>query len=109
MIRDHWRSREHKRGERELGVEDQAELESAHPDPDVQSVMEKDEELRRSGAPCRLRESDREIILLRDYEELSTGDIGEMLELTPDTVRQRHSRAVARLGELFREFDKRRS
>ena len=82
-------------------------LRAAHPDPDVQSVMEKDEQLQAVwSALRRLRESDREIILLRDYEELSTADICEMLELTPDTVRQRHSRAVARLGELFRKFDK---
>jgi RNA polymerase sigma factor (sigma-70 family) len=107
VIRDHWRSREHKRGERELSVEDHAELRAAHPDPDVQSVMEKDEELQAVWSALRgLREPDREIILLRDYEELSTADICEMLELTPDTVRQRHSRAVARLGELFREFGK---
>jgi RNA polymerase sigma-70 factor (ECF subfamily) len=105
VIRDHWRSREHKRGERELSVEDHAELRAAHPDPDVQSVMEKDEELQAVWrALRRLRDPDREIILLRDYEELSTADICEMLELTPDTVRQRHSRAVARLGELFRKF-----
>ena len=106
VIRDHWRSREHKRRERELMVEDQEDLKAAHPDPDVQSVMEKDEDLRQVWrALHRLSENDREIILLRDYEELDTKDICEMLELTPDTVRQRHSRAVGRLGELFRQLD----
>jgi RNA polymerase sigma-70 factor (ECF subfamily) len=107
FIRDHWRSREHKRGERELNVADEAQLKAAHPDPDVQSVMEKDEELRAVWRALHsLRETDREIILLRDYEELTTTDIGVMLQLAPDAVRQRHSRAVAKLGEVFREFAK---
>lgn len=107
VIRDHWRSREHKRSERELNVEDQTGLKVAHPDPDVQSVMEKDEELQAVWRALHgLREADREIILLRDYEELPTAEICEMLELTPDTVRQRHSRAVARLGDLFRAHGK---
>jgi len=104
VVRDHWRSREHKRRERELGVEDQTMLDAAHPDPDVQSAMEKDEELRAVWAALHLlSDDDREIILLRDYEELDTADIARMLDIKPDAVRQRHSRAVARLGKTFRE------
>ncbi len=69
--------------------------------------MERDEELRAVWQALHsLREADREIILLRDYEELPTSDIAAMLELTPDAIRQRHSRAVAKLGEVFREFAK---
>ena len=106
VIRDHWRSREHKRGERELNVEDQEQLHAAHPDPNVQSVMEKDEELQAVWRALHtMRESDREIILLRDFEELKTAQIAEMLDIAPDAVRQRHSRAVTRLGELFKELD----
>lgn len=106
LIRDHWRSREHKRTDRELHVEDQSQLDAAHPDPDVQTVMEQDEELRAVwGALQSLRESDREIILLRDYEELDTNDIARMLKIEPDTVRQRHYRAVTRLGEVFRQLE----
>ena len=106
VIRDHWRSREHKRGARELMVEDQEQLKAAHPDPDVQSVMERDEELQAVWTALHsLREADREVILLRDYEELPTAQIAEMLDIAPEAVRQRHSRAVARLGELFRELD----
>jgi len=106
VIRDHWRSREHKRGERELIVEDQEQLKAIHPDPDVQSVMERDEELQAVWTALQsLREADREVILLRDYEELPTAKIADMLEIAPEAVRQRHSRAVVRLGELFRELD----
>ena len=69
--------------------------------------MEKDEELKAVWRALHsLRESDREIILLRDYEELGTDEISEMLQLEPDAVRQRHSRAVVRLGELYRKFEK---
>lgn len=106
VIRDHWRSREHKRGERELLVENQDQLNAAHPDPDVQSVMERDEELQAVWQALHsLREADREIILLRDYEELPTGDIAQILEIAPDAVRQRHSRAVDRLAKQFRELN----
>ena len=106
VIRDHWRSREHKRTGRETEFEDQAERWMPHPDPDVQSVMVRDEDLRTVWSALHgLKESDREIILLRDYEELSTEDISNMLDLKADAVRQRHSRAVARLGDLFREID----
>ncbi|MFT5233855.1 MAG: RNA polymerase sigma factor (sigma-70 family) [Candidatus Krumholzibacteriia bacterium] len=106
VIRDHWRSKEHKRGARELSIEEQTGLHAAHPDPDVQSVMERDEELKAVWSALRgLREVDREIILLRDYEELNTSDICDMLQLEPDAVRQRHSRAVTRLSVLFKESE----
>jgi RNA polymerase sigma-70 factor, ECF subfamily len=106
VIRDHWRSREHKRGQRELGVEDQEQLKAIHPDPDVQSVMEKDEELQAVWTALQsLREADREVILLRNYEELPTAQIAEVLGIAPEAVRQRHSRAVARLSELFKGLD----
>ncbi len=105
VIRDHWRSREHKRGERELHVEDQSRLNAPHPDPDVQSVMEKDEELRAVWQALHsLRDADREIILLCDYEELPAARVAEMLTISPEAVRQRHSRAVTRLGGLFRKL-----
>lgn len=106
VIRDHWRSREYKRGQRELHVEDQDQLKAIHPDPDVQSVMERDEELQAVWTALHsLREPDREVILLRDYEELPVAEIADMLDLAPEAVRQRHSRAVARLSELFKGLD----
>ena len=53
------------------------------------------------GALAEVSPEDREIILLRDFEELPTADIAGMLELNKDAVRQRHSRAVARLSRAF--------
>lgn len=102
-VKDHWRSREHLRGRREKGVEDLAALNAAHPDANVQAVMEKDEELRAVwSALHELSADDREIILLRDFEEFETTAVAAMLDLKPDAVRQRHSRAVKRLGEEFK-------
>ncbi len=103
-VRDHWRSREHKRRSRELGVDDPAELDAPHPDPGVQSAMERDEDLRAVWAALHeLKPEDREIILLRDYEELDTGAIAAALDLKPEAVRQRHSRALKRLARRFED------
>lgn len=102
VVRDHWRSADHKRKEAETGTGDPEELNLAHPDSDVQAAMEKDEELRAVWSALHaLSLDDREVILLKDYEELSTAEIGEMLNLKTDAVRQRHSRAVARLGKVY--------
>lgn len=49
----------------------------------------------------------RQIILLRDYEELETSVVARILEATPEAIRQRHSRAVARLGTAFAKFTER--
>jgi len=102
VVRDYWRSADHRRKDAEVHVEDPGDLPVAHPDRDVQAAMESDEELRAVWAALHtLSVEDREIILLRDYEELATADIGQMLDLKTDAVRQRHSRAVARLGKAF--------
>lgn len=100
VVRDYWRSAEHKKKEAEQG--DPHEMALAHPDADVHAVMEKDEELQAVWTALHtLSVDDREVILLKDYEELSTADISTMLDVKPDAVRQRHSRAVARLGKAF--------
>lgn len=100
VVRDYWRSAEHKKRKSEQG--DPHELALAHPDVDVHTAMEKDEDLTAVWmALHRLSVDDREIILLRDYEELSTADIARMLGIKADAVRQRHSRAVTRLGKAF--------
>lgn len=104
VVRDYWRSAENKRKEAEKGTGDPEELNVAHPDTDVQAAMEKDEDLRAVWAALRcLSLDDREVILLKDYEELPTAEIADMLGLKTDAVRQRHSRAVARLSKVFEE------
>ena len=104
VVRDYWRSADHKRKGAEVQTGDPGDWKVAHPDRDVQAAMESDEELKAVWAALEtLSVEDREIILLKDYEELSTADISRMLSLQNDAVRQRHSRAVARLGKAFHE------
>jgi len=102
VVRDHWRSAGQRRRQAEVSTETAGAHLLPHPDPDVAAVLEHDEELRAVwGALAEVSPEDREIILLRDFEELATADIAGMLELNPDAVRQRHSRAVARLSSAF--------
>ena len=48
-----------------------------------------------------LEPEDRKLILARDYEERSFGEIGAELGLQPDAARMRWNRAVARLGQVL--------
>lgn len=100
-VRDHWRSRAHKARDRSVDFDD---LWEEPPDP---ADPARDAERARTAEDVRealgkLSPADREVILLRDYEELETSEIAEALSLTPEAVRQRHSRAVRRLGEAYR-------
>ena len=47
----------------------------------------------------RLEESEREILMLREYEQLSYAEIGELLKLPVNTVRSRLFRARTALRE----------
>jgi len=51
-----------------------------------------------------LEEIDREIIALRNYEELSNREVAELLQLTPDAARKRYVRALKRLQHELRRF-----
>lgn len=43
---------------------------------------------------------DREVILLRRWEDLSFAEIGKQLDVKEDAARMRHNRAVSRLSEI---------
>lgn len=51
-----------------------------------------------------LRDTDREIIILREYDGLSYQEIAEKLGAQEPAVRMRMSRALSRLGEKMREL-----
>ena len=51
---------------------------------------------------------DREVIELRDYEELAFGEIAERLGSTTDAVRMRYHRALPRLAQTLLELRHRR-
>jgi RNA polymerase sigma-70 factor (ECF subfamily) len=54
-------------------------------------------------ALAQLITADREILLMRNFEELSYQEIGFILDIEPATVRQRHGRALLRLHKLLSE------
>jgi RNA polymerase sigma-70 factor (ECF subfamily) len=104
-VRDHWRSRRHREHQRQVPLADE-HLESiagAGDGPHDDAVRANEARIVQI-ALAQLAEADREIILLRDYEELDTAAIAAVLGARPDAVRQRHSRAVARLGTVYRRI-----
>jgi RNA polymerase sigma-70 factor (ECF subfamily) len=49
----------------------------------------------------RLRETDREILVMRHLEELSVQEVAEILGIAPGTVKSRHFRALEKLQSLL--------
>ncbi len=80
----------------------QADLEAvAEPSSDAESraSYEEVEMLRRALAELPARE--REVVILRDLQGLSTWDVARVLRISPITVRRHSSRALARLKKLM--------
>jgi len=46
-----------------------------------------------------LEDNDREVLMLRKWDNMPFADIGEALDITTDAARHRHNRALGRLGE----------
>ena len=104
-VRDHWRSRAHRDGGRTVLFDELWDQPDAHPESGVESQMLRIEERAvLEAAMERLAPADREILWLREYQERSVGEAAEMLGIRPEAVRQRHSRAVRRLGVLYRDL-----
>jgi len=53
----------------------------------------------------RLSETDRQLLLLREREELSMGEIADILGIRPGTVKSRLSRARKRARKLYEEAE----
>lgn len=102
VVRDHWRRRHHAGRDTDVDVDDLwEEPTSDGPSPDA-ALLEQEADQRIQRALQQLSPSDRELILLRTREELSTEQLGEVLGINAAAVRQRWSRAVRRLGAAFR-------
>lgn len=54
----------------------------------------------------RLKETDRQLLLLREREKMSMEEIGEILGVRPGTVKSRLSRARKRARKLYEEAEK---
>jgi RNA polymerase sigma-70 factor (ECF subfamily) len=52
----------------------------------------------------RLSDRDREVLVLRHLEQLSTAEIAEILAISEGAVHTRHLRALQRLGMLLKKY-----
>ena len=52
-----------------------------------------------------LSENDREVLSLRHVEGLSNNEVADILEIDPNTARQRYGRALRRLHQRLAEND----
>jgi len=104
-VRDWWRSRHHRMGQRQVPLDEAwsipEERDSRTPD---RALERKEDAAMVRQAMGRLSPADREVLLLKDYQGLKTAEIEQILGLGADAVRQRHSRAVRRLGVTYREL-----
>ena len=71
------------------------------------NVRDDGDERRLDNALAALRSADREIVLMRFYEDRSLDAIGRSIGVTPGTAAKRLSRAVARLRRHFARDDAR--
>jgi RNA polymerase sigma-70 factor (ECF subfamily) len=68
--------------------------------------MDQQERARRmQEALGRLAEADREVLLMRHYEELSYEEIGCILDIEPATARKRAGRSLVRLHKILAEMN----
>ena len=51
-----------------------------------------------------LDDTDREVILMRHFEEMSNDEVAEVLGLSPSAATMRHGRALMRLKEILESF-----
>jgi len=104
-VRDHWRSRQHKQDQRRVSMENGDVGNLANGKDGIEAHLERqDEQSAIERALQELSEADRQVILLRNYEELDTAAIAAILEATPEAIRQRHSRAVGRLAKAYTKY-----
>ena len=102
-VRDHWRSRRHKETTRSTALtSDHLEVLPDQSEDAEQQLARRQEQHAVREALAELSDSDREVIQLRDYEQLDSTTVADIVGAKPDAVRQRHSRAVNRLGQAFR-------
>jgi RNA polymerase sigma-70 factor (ECF subfamily) len=93
---------------RELGLADRSSLLLARPfldrGPSPSQQLARGDLVRRvRQALAGLSETDREVLLMRNVDELPYREIGGILGLAPAAARQRYGRALLRLRELLRD------
>lgn len=103
VLRDFWRSREYRMRGAHVNLDDLWDVAPAGIETIEETMVRTEESARVLAALGRLSPADRQIIWLRTYEELEVSSVAEALGITPEAVRQRHSRAVKRLTREFHE------
>ncbi len=73
------------------------------PGPATMLQQEESRELIRK-AIARLKDSDREILWMRQGDQLSFGEISDVLEITENAATVRYARALGRLHKLWQEL-----
>ena len=79
-----------------------AQLEARGSSPS-ERVAKNEQSRRVRRALAHLVEADREILMMRTFEDLPYEEIGYILEIEPAAARKRHGRALLRLDELLRQ------
>ena len=103
VVRDHWRSRAHRDRGKEVDPEQLWELADESVPLQNGRLERKQTGEALKTALAGLSPADREVILLKAYENLETEAVAASLGITPAAVRQRYSRALRRLAERFKE------
>jgi RNA polymerase sigma-70 factor, ECF subfamily len=104
--REHWRGKHVRARQRSVSISEIGDWEARHPrsgsNPEADLLRdERDRRVRQ--AILDLPEPLREVVLLHDFQELSHREIAEVLGASHDSIRKRHSRAIARLGKTLKD------
>ena len=104
-VRDHWRRRSTRDARDAIEIDEAYQSPSTSDSAADEDLVREEDHSRVHLALGQLSESDREILVLRNWAELDVSQIAETLDLRPDAVRQRWSRAVRRLGDAYRAIE----
>jgi RNA polymerase sigma-70 factor (ECF subfamily) len=106
LCRDHWRSFGAKLSARTVSIDQtpglDQKLSNGRRSPEGEALSAERERLVQE-AIGRLPESLREVVVLRDYENLDHEEVARIVGASGAAVRKRYSRALAKLGEILKE------
>ncbi len=104
LLRDHWRSAEHRRRGERRDIADMGDRLAAPGEDALENLSRTESEACLREQLARLTEDDRQLVLLRSYAGLDAGALAESLNIKREAVRQRFSRALKRLGDFYRKY-----
>ena len=94
-----WKSKEE---HRPVDTDRAQPLTDRNPSPEAEMVAG-EREARVQAAIAALPQEMREVVVLRDYEDLPHEEIAAIVGASPAAVRKRYSRALSRLGEMLQD------